>query len=418
MKEKRENQYDVIVIGGGPAGMTAAIQASSRGGRVLLLEKNPGLGKKLLITGGGRCNVTNDEENLHTLLGNYKEGAPFLFSTFTQYGVAETRTFFRERGLETKVEPGKRVFPVTDKAESVHAVLLEEIRRQKVTVETNCAVSRILHTDNQVTGIILKDGRTISATSYIHATGGLSRPETGSTGDGFSWLRDLGHTVHKPDASLVPIAVKESWITSLSGVSLDNVKVTVLQNGVSQIRKVGRVLCTHVGLSGPLILNTSKLIGDLLEYGTVTISLDLFSTEDHGTLDDRLIDLFREHSHKQFKNTLPLLLPNSLAGVIVELSEINPEQGCHSITKTERRRLTHLLKALPLTISHLLGTDKAIVTSGGVSLTEINFKTMQSRKLSNLYVTGDLLNIDRPSGGFSLQLCWSTGYVAGNSVPL
>jgi predicted Rossmann fold flavoprotein len=411
--------YDVIVVGGGPAGMMAAGTAAARGLSVLLLEKNPGLGKKLLITGGGRCNITNAEPDKRKLLAHYKESDKFLFSAFSQYGVADTLHFFNTRGLATKVEDLNRVFPITDKAKSVWDVLVDYLHEGRVTIKTSVTVSRLLTDDDRVVGVEIEGDTTpYTATSYIIATGGKSRPETGSTGDGFRWLALLGHTIIAPDPSLVPIAIKEDWVPLLAGVTLPEVTCQVFQSDKRQFSRTGRLLFTHVGVSGPMILNLSKAVGELLEYGPVTLALDLFPHDDEGDLDALLISHLHTHSNKLFKNTLPEIVPRSLASVLLTLLPIHNETPCHSITKEERLALRKLLKALPLTVTHLLSTDKAIVTSGGIKLEEVNFKTMQSRKYPNLFLTGDLLNIDRPSGGFSLQLCWTTGYVAGSSVPI
>lgn len=409
--------YDVIVIGGGPAGMMAAGVAASRGLSVLLLEKNATLGKKLLITGGGRCNVTNAEPDLRTLLGRYTGSTQFLFSTFAQFDNIATLDFFHKRNMPTKTEENGRVFPVSDSAASVLAVLTKYLHDGKVTVRTGAVVQGITHTASHISGVKLATGEIIEAPSYILATGGLSRPETGSTGDGFAWLKNLGHTVYAPNPSLVPITLHDTWIRTVSGVSLPSVKVTMWQGERVMGSNKGKLLFTHVGLSGPVILNMSKAIADILPHDPVTLTLDLFPDRDHGTLDTELVNLFHAESNKFFKNCLPTLLPSSLAEAIVTLSGIPEETPCHSISRESRRTLVHLLKAVPVSVKGLLGTDKAIVTSGGITLTEVNMKTMQSRLYSNLYLTGDILNIDRPSGGYSLQLCWTTGYVAGNSVP-
>ncbi|MBP9836479.1 MAG: NAD(P)/FAD-dependent oxidoreductase [Candidatus Pacebacteria bacterium] len=407
--------YDVIVIGGGPAGMIAAGQAASRGAKVLLVEKNPDVGKKLLITGGGRCNVTNAEEDTRKLLANYKDSGKFLFSAFAQHSVSDSLKFFHEHGMDTKVEDNGRVFPTTDSAKTVQELLKKFLMAGKVKITNQTEVKEILHKNTKVVGLKLADNTIQEARSYILATGGKSRPETGSTGDGFVWLKDLGHTITEPDVSLVPITIKENWISQLAGITLDSVKITVSQDSKKQLSRMGKILFTHVGVSGPTILNMSKNIRELLDYGQVKLMIDLFPTLTEGELDKNLTKIFQT-SNKQFKNSLTPLLPSNLANTIASLSSIPLETESNSITRDNRKRLVKLLKTLPLSVKGLLSTDKAIITSGGVALTEINFKTMQSRLFDNLYIVGDLLNIDRPSGGYSLQLCWTTGFVAGDSV--
>ncbi len=418
MQKKTHTRYDAIVIGGGPAGMMAAGTAAARGLRVLLLEKNPNLGKKLLITGGGRCNVTNAEPDTRTFLANYTESAKFLFSTFAQFDNTSTLDFFHSRGVPTKVEDRGRVFPVSDSATSIYEALRTYLEQGNVTIRTGATVRSLKHADGLIRGVTLDSSEYISADSFVIATGGVSRPDTGSTGDGFTWLKNLGHTLYAPNASLVPIALAESWVKEVAGVTLPEVKLSVWQYGERVLHKTGRVLFTHVGLSGPMVLNLSKTIGELLSYDTVRITLDLFPKIDAGALDQMLVEFLRTHQNKLLRNALPHFVPASLAPVILELVKANPDIACHSVTKEERKRLLTTLKGLPLTVTGLLGTDKAIVTSGGVSLTEVNFKTMQSRLFPNLYLVGDILNIDRPSGGYSLQLCWSTGFVAGKNITL
>ncbi len=416
MDSPSKTKWDVIVIGGGPAGMMAAGRAAERGLRVLLVEKNAGLGKKLLITGGGRCNVTNAEPDVRRLLSKFKESDQFLFSAFSQFGVKEALDFFHGRGMETKVEAESRVFPLSNKSESVWNVLVEYVRMHGVQILSKSPVARLLVEDGKVAGVVLKDKKELRAHSVILATGGISHLETGSTGDGFQWLSGIGHTVIKPTASLVPVAIKNEWVKRVSGVTLPKVKITLLQSEVVQEKAVGKVLFTHVGLSGPTILNLSSSIGELLKYGEVVISLDLLPEYDYAALNLKLQEIFKEQDKKKFKNCLSALVPSSLAPVVVELSKIDPDKQCNSVTRGERMALVKLLKHLELEVKGLLGEDKAITTSGGIALKEVDFRTMQSRLFPNLYVVGDVLNIDRPSGGYSLQLCWTTGYVAGNSV--
>ncbi|MBU6431068.1 MAG: NAD(P)/FAD-dependent oxidoreductase [Patescibacteria group bacterium] len=417
--KRSEVTYDVAVVGGGPAGMMAAGRAAELGAKVILIEKNESLGKKLLITGGGRCNLTNAEFDTRKFLEKFKDGGKFLFSAFLQFGVKESLEFFHMLGVKTKVENEQRVFPVSDNAQTVLVALLKYIKKHKVEIILNSPVVGILaseENEKEILGVKLKNGREILARKVIIATGGTSRPETGSTGDAYEWLRKIGHTVIESAPSLVPIAVKDDWVKKLAGLILSNIKITTFQNGAKQNTSRGKILFTHFGLSGPAILNMSKDIGELLNYGEVIISLDIFPSEDHGTLNAKLQELFKEQHNKKFKNSLSALMPSALASAIVDISKINPERQCNSITREERLSLLDLLKNIPIRADKLLGADKAIVSSGGVSLNEIDFKTMSSRLFPNLYLIGDVLNIDRPSGGYSLQLCWTTGFVAGNSA--
>lgn len=410
--------WDVAVIGGGPAGMMAAGRAAERGAKVILIEKNSILGKKLLITGGGRCNVTNAELDTRKLLDKFKENNKYLFSAFSQWSVKETLDFFHTRSMETKEEAEKRVFPVTNKAESVWNVLVEYIKKNGVTILSKTEVTGFKKDGEAVTAVTLKNKKEIRARSFILATGGKSHPETGSTGEGFEWLSRVGHTIVEPEASLVPVTLRDEWTKKLSGVSLQNIKISLLQNDIKQSSVTGKILFTHVGVTGPTILNLSQEVRELLKYGEVKISLDLFPTLDHGMFNQKLQDLFKEHSNKKLKNSLSNLITPALCPAIIELSGILPETWSNSITREERMHLIALLKNVPLHVKGLLGVEKAIITSGGVKLDEVDFKTMSSRHVPNLYLVGDVLDIDRPSGGYSLQLCWTTGFVAGNSVPL
>jgi len=412
--------------------MMAAGRAAEKGANVLLLEKNDSLGKKLLITGGGRCNVTNAEPDTRVLLSKFKGSDQFLFSAFTQHGVPESLDFFHSRNMPTKEEALKRVFPASNTAQSVWDVLVAYLKEGGVTVMSNAEVIGFNKssdkTGTDIQSVLLKHSKNgvteIFGKSFILATGGTSRPETGSTGDGFTWLRELGHTVSEPSTALVPISLKESarggWASKLAGLTLSDVKITLLQNDVKQNVKKGKILFTHVGLSGPTILNMSRDIGELLKYGDVTISLDLAPTHDFSTLNTALQELFKKEHRKQIKNSFGEsfgdLIPNRLVPIILERSRISPETACNSVTREQRIALMQTIKDLRVNVRGLLGVDKAVVTSGGVALSEIDFKTMRSRLIPNLFVVGDMLDIDRPSGGYSLQLCWTTGWVAGNSA--
>lgn len=412
-----EQIYGVVVIGGGPAGMMAAGTAAAKGRRVLLLEKNPSLGKKLLITGGGRCNLTNNKTEVRAMLSKYKGNDQFLFSAFVQFSVKDTLAFFNARGVATKEENEGRIFPVSNSAKSVFDVLIRYMKEGGVTVKTGVEVAGI-SVDPQTKNIVIKtkSGGGFAAAACILATGGISRPETGSTGEGFAWLKKLGHTIIGNDFALVPIALANAWVKKLGGVSLKDIKLTTFQNGQKQASGTGDIMFTHFGVTGPLALNMSKEIGELLKYGEVAMELDLFPATDPGALRKQLQELLVAQPNKKIKNVLPDITPSALANALLKISAINGDTKNNMVSAESRKTLALLMKVIPLKVSHLLGEDKAVVSSGGVALPEVNFKTMQSRLIPNLYLIGDVLNIDRPSGGYSLQLCWTTGWVAGSNL--
>lgn len=414
-KSLEDTTWDVIVIGGGPAGMMAAYTAKNQNKKlkVIIIEKNESLGKKLLITGGGRCNITNAEFDTRVLLSKYKEAEPFLFSPFSVFGVKDTLDFFHSRGLDTKVENEKRAFPITNKAESIWNLLVSNLKEVGVIVLSNSPVKKLVKDGNEITEVVLENGDSIKGKKFIIATGGTSRPETGSTGDGFKWLKNIGHKVIDNDASLVPIAIKDSWVKKLQGVTLKDIKLSLFQDGEKQRVEKGKVLFTHFGISGPTVLNMSKDTGELLKYGEVFIELDLLPKENYGTLNEKLQKLCKTDNKKMIKNSLGALIPKSLVEIVLEKANVEGEVFNNSLTREGRISLVQTIKHLKMEVRELLGSDKAIVSSGGVSLEEIDFKTMRSRLFENLYVVGDVLNVDRPSGGYSLQLCWTTGYVAG-----
>jgi predicted Rossmann fold flavoprotein len=406
-----QNIFDTIIIGGGPAGMIAAGRAGELGKRVLLLEKNPTLGNKLLITGNGRCNVTNIRTDLKEI---YKESGKYLFTTFAQFNVEQTLKFFNDRGMATKVENAGRVFPTSDKAQSVLDVLKQYMHENGVEVRFSSAVSKITKECDSFQ-IQLKSGEVFIAKSCIVATGGLSHPETGSTGEGFEWLKSLGHKIVNNDFALVPLALKDSWPKQLSGLTLQDIKLTVFCDNKKTFFQKGKILFTHFGISGPTVLNMSKKVSALLQTGSVTIMLDLFPGVDHSAVRNNLNDLLQKESNKMIKNTLGSLLPASLVASALEVCQINGFTSNHSVSREARIKLVDFMKGIPLNVEGLMGSDKAIISSGGVDINEVDFKTMESKKVKNLFLIGDVLDIDRPSGGFSLQLCWTTGYVAGSN---
>ena len=412
MNEGKE-KWDVIVIGGGASGMMAAGRAAELGARVLVLEKNSRLGEKLLITGGGRSNITNHELDDRKLLTKFKNRADFLFSPFSQFSVKETLAFFSAQGMETKLEAEGRMFPKTEKAETVWETLLAYMRQGNVSVRSNSEVTGLLKTGDRIKGVKLKSDEELSARAYILATGGSSRPETGSSGDGWKWLTKLGHTIHVPTAALVPIKTKEVWTHKLAGLSLKDARVSVIQNSLVHHKAVGKILFTHVGLSGPLILNMSNDIGELLKYGIVSLVIDLFPKMDAGTTDRAFQTLLKEEQNKKLKNVLPHFIPSGLVDIALLQLKFDGEKEVNKLSKEERKKIIEFVKAIPVTVTGLLGLSKAVVASGGLELREVDVKHMRSKLYENLYVVGDVLDIDRPSGGYSLQLCWTTGFVAG-----
>jgi predicted Rossmann fold flavoprotein len=413
MKENPESlQKTVLVIGGGAAGLIAAGRAASLGAHVILLEKNPVLGKKLLISGGGRCNFTNAEFDTRALLAKYGDAEKFLYSPFSQFGVAETFQFFESRGMATKIEDGKRAFPKSDSARSVLAALLSDLHDHHVDVRLNAEVAR-LGKDEYGFYVLLSGGEMVNAESIIFSTGGHSHPETGSTGDGFRILSELGVPLSDLRSQLVPICTKEKWGHALSGLSFADASVTLSVDAHATRKQRGKILFTHNGLSGPLILNMSKDIGDALVEGTVTLSIDIFPSEDQGTCDKRLHALLLSNLNKQIKNVLKEFLPSSLVPILLAELGIDGEREANAIRREERAAIIVRLKSLTLTPTALMGSDKAVITSGGVNLSDIDMRTMELCAHRGIYVVGDLLNIDRPSGGYSLQLCWTTGWVAG-----
>jgi predicted Rossmann fold flavoprotein len=416
-------QYDVIVIGGGASGMMAAGVAASRGKKVLLLEKGKSLGAKVKISGGGRCNITNAEPDVAVFLSQYGISKDFLYSAFSQFGPKNTFSFFEKLKLPLVAQARQRVFPHTEKANDVVTALERYLKSGGVDCRLGCEVKRLRMEPDQI-GIKDKKIAAVEtnlgdflAKSYILATGGLSHPETGSTGDGFNWLRGMRHLIKNPTPTIVPIKITEPWLKKMAGVSLPLMKIIFYVDGKKKLSKTGPLLFTHFGLSGPLILNTARQVNDWLQEGVITAKIDLFADEDFALLESRIVSLFDQNKNKELKTVLKDLLLPKIALLMQELlPEIDFTTKVHSITKEQRKQLTHLLKGLPVTITSLMGFDRAVVADGGVTLSEIDMRTMRSKLISNLYVTGDLLNITRPSGGFSLQLCWTTGYVAGMAV--
>ncbi len=406
----------VVVIGGGPAGMMAAISAAAEGAKPKLLEKKPTLGKKLSITGKGRCNITNARP-IRDFIAQYPVNGRFLFSALHQFNNLDLIDFLEERGVKTKVERGQRVFPASDRAGDVVQVLQEAMHHYRVEVIKPCQVKDLLMRDARITAVNTDHGM-MAADAFIVATGGLSYPGTGSTGDGYRWAAQAGHNIISPRPGLVPLQTAETWVRQCQGLSLKNVQATAYEaNGDIINQECGEMLFTHFGVSGPIILTMSSDIARRLEKGQlVRLIIDLKPALSPDKLDERLQRDFNLYSRKQFKNALDDLLPRLLIPVIIDLSEIDPHKPVHQLTRTERLSLLQLLKNLPLTITSTRPIKEAIITRGGVDVLQVDPRTMQSRLVENLYFCGEILDIDGYTGGFNLQAAFSTGFVAGKAA--
>ena len=424
-KEVKPNIWDVVVIGGGPAGLMSASIAAKYGSKVLLLEKNDVMGKKLLLTGGGRCNLTNSDPNVRNFVSKFGKKGDFLFSPLSVFGTDDTVRFFEKLGIKTKTEPGFRVFPESDNALDVLGALTKFAKENGVEFRLGVSVAHIKKLKNKIASVILEDGEEIKAKNFILATGGKSHPETGSTGDGFKWLKEIGHKIADSNPSLVPIKVREQWIAELAGITLENVGVSIWvlkkETDKSEWKKVlgkkGRILFTHVGLSGPTIINMSKTIGDLLnEKKEVKVAIDFFPGVGLDVMHERMIKLFEKNPKKKIKNLIPAEVPEKIYLKILDIMGMDGEWFANEIKRAERIAIVEMLKMFKLTADSLLGYDKAIVSSGGVDLNEVDFKEFKSKLYDNLFLVGDILDFDRSSGGYSLQLCWTSGYVAGKSA--
>lgn len=409
--------WQVVVIGGGPAGMIAAGRAAERGRSVLLLEKNRNLGNKLMLTGGGRCNLTNNKSDMRTMLKNYGEAEKYLYSTFSQFGVEDTLDFFESIGVNVIEEDGGRIFPDTNKAKTVLEALIKYMDINGVEIRKELNVSKFDWRDRLgLFEIGLENGQIIETEKCILATGGITYPETGSTGDGLGWLKSLGHSIVVNKPSLVPIKIIDNWPKDLTGLTLEDVTLVVRQNNKKKFSVRGSLLFTHFGVSGPMVLNMSKRVGELLGNGEVKLEIDLLPEVKFEALDQRMRVLVEKNTNKLLKNILSKIVSSSLVKPLLRLAGIDENVIVHNFRREERLRLANIIKSMPMMVAGLMESRKAIYAVGGADLNQINMKTMQSKIIPGLFIVGDLLNIDRPSGGYSLQLCWTTGYVAGSMI--
>lgn len=406
----------VFVIGGGAAGMLAAISAAENGHKVTLLEKNEKLGKKLFITGKGRCNLTNACDR-DTFFSQVVSNPKFLYKAYGAFSNLDAMDYFEKLGLSLKTERGNRVFPASDKSSDVIAALKRELERKSVEICYHSIVTGIIVKDGSFYGLKLKDSKELTGDAAIIATGGLSYPLTGSSGDGFRFARELGHTVTQTYPSLVPVHTKETFVKELMGLSLKNISILITAGSKPVYTDFGELLFTHFGVSGPVILSASSFITPYLNSKEpLKLSIDLKPALTREQLDARILRDFEEFKNRQYKNSLEHLLPNKLIDVIIRLSCIDPEKKVNSITREERFRLVDLLKNFTLTITGLGGYHEAVITKGGINIKEVNPSTMESKLVNNVYFAGEVLDLDALTGGFNLQIAWSTGYLAGKSV--
>lgn len=403
----------VIVIGGGAAGMMAAVQAAKAGAKVILLEKMKRTGKKMLITGKGRCNITNSAE-IRDLIKNMTGNGPFLYSAIATFSNDAVMEFFADLGVPTKVERGGRVFPVSDKAADVVGALMRAMHRLAIEIVVDTAVTAVEVKNGQVVGVKTNTGAIYAAEAVIIATGGASYPGTGSTGDGYKIASQLGHTIIELKPSLVPLEIEEDWLKEAQGLSLRNVKVTALADDKVIAEEFGEMLFTHFGVSGPIVLSLSRAIVKALSDGAnVDIVINLKPALSLEQLDKRIQRDFEKFLRKQVKNSLGELLPAKLINPIIDQAYLDPEKQINQVTREERLRLAEVITHLTLTVTKPRPLAEAIVTAGGVSTKEINPKTMESKLVSGLYFAGEVIDVDGYTGGYNLQAAFSTGYAAG-----
>lgn len=411
----------VVVIGGGPAGMFAAIAAAENGHHVTLLEKNEKLGKKLFITGKGRCNITNSSD-MDVLFNSVMTNRKFLYSAFYAYDNQMVIDFFEQAGLPVKNERGNRIFPVSDHSSDVIAALQRVLKKDQVEIRLHSEVDTLLYEDSgeeeqkKVCGVRLSDGEKIQADDVIVATGGFSYQTTGSTGDGYRFAKEAGHTVTEIRPSLVPFNAKEDYVREMQGLSLKNVNVRIYRGKKVLYDEFGEMLFTHFGVSGPLILTASAMIRPDIAKEPLAMEIDLKPVLTEEQLDKRVLKDFEEAKNKQFKNSIGKLFPAKMIPVMIELSGIDPDKKVNEITKEERLKFVRLIKAFPLTLNGLRDFNEAIITKGGVKVSEVNPSTMESKLVRHLYFCGEVLDLDAVTGGFNLQIAWSTGHLAGMCV--
>lgn len=405
----------VLIVGGGAAGMLAAIFAARNGHKVHLFEKNEKLGKKLFITGKGRCNITNASD-MEVLFSSVVNNSKFLYSGFYSFTNDQVIDFFEELGVRTKIERGNRVFPVSDHSSDVINGMIREMKRLNVQVHYEHTVHRIKTEDGVFKRLLVVDGEIIEGDACIIATGGCSYETTGSTGDGYRFAQDMGHTVTEVYPALVPLEIREWYAKELQGLALKNVTAKVVDGKRILFEEQGEMLFTHFGVSGPLILSASSYVAKILSKKHLQLSIDLKPALSVEQLDKRILRDFEESKNKQFKNAIPKLFPSKLTPIMIELSGISEDKKVNEISKEERMAFVHLIKNFTMEITGTRSFREAIITQGGIKVSEINPSTMESKKTQNVYYIGEVLDLDAVTGGFNLQIAWSTAYLAGTSI--
>ena len=408
------SKFDVLVVGAGPAGLLAAGRAAELGGKVLVLEKMEQPGRKLLITGKGRCNITNSAEIPEFLKHVYPKGR-FLRNAFAHYYSDDIIALLEKYGVDISLERGGRYFPTGNKASEVQRALLAWVNELNVEIRCNQRVEHLIIDNNSITGVQV-NGQTLMAQKVILATGGKSYPATGSTGDGYQLAKKAGHSIVPPKPALVPLETEGVVAKKLQGLALKNVKISVWVNDKKAGEAFGEMLFTHFGLSGPIILTLSRMVVDEIHKNNkVDITIDLKPALDEQKLDKRLLRDLNEHGKKKISNIFRYWLPSSMVSVFIDLLELDPEKVCHQVSSKERKQIRYLLKNLRFSISGHRSFKEAIITAGGVSTNEISSKTMESKLVTGLYFAGELIDLDAETGGYNLQIAYSTGWLAGNS---
>ncbi|MGN0160740.1 MAG: NAD(P)/FAD-dependent oxidoreductase [Lachnospiraceae bacterium] len=405
----------VIIIGGGAAGMMAGIIAARKGHEVTIFEKNEKCGKKVYITGKGRCNLTNAGD-MDAILNSIVTNKKFMYSALNQFSNYDVMGFFDELGLPIKVERGDRVFPESDKSSDVIGCLVRELNRLGVDIRYHTAVKDVVAKDGVFSHVVLDNGKKVFADALIIATGGKSYPVTGSTGDGYEFARKTGHEVTKLSPALVPFNAGEEYVKMLQGLSLRNIAISIRDQDKELYSDFGELLFTHFGVSGPTVISASSKLTDVIRERNLTLCIDLKPALDEKQLDERILRDFSENINRSFKNSLDALYPKKFIPVIIQLTKIDENKKVNEISKAERSRLVELTKHFPVTLTGLRGYEEAIITQGGVSVRQINPSTMESKVVQNLYFAGEVLDVDAVTGGFNLQIAWSTAYAAANAI--